>query len=66
MELNEFVCLMGCFAKLEVWPLVLNARLCSLNVTIKLRPVSTQYLHMYIYIYIYILTEIQLSEDAAF
>jgi hypothetical protein len=53
MELNEFVCLMGCFAKLEVWPLVLNARLCSLNVTIKLRPVSTQYLHMYIYIYIF-------------
>ena len=54
MELNEFVCLMGRFAKLEVWPLVLNALLCSLNVTIKLPPVSTQYLNIYKYIFIYI------------
>ena len=34
MELNEFVCSMGCFAKLEVWLFVINAFLYSLNLTL--------------------------------
>jgi hypothetical protein len=43
MELNECECSMKCLAKLELWLLVLNAFLCSLNLAKKLLPFCPTY-----------------------
>ena len=43
MGSNEWDCSITCFAKLDMWLLVLNAYLCSLNLAAKFRPVCTTY-----------------------
>jgi len=43
MDTNEWACSLRCFAKSEVWLFVLNAFLCSLNLTWKLLPVWPTY-----------------------
>ena len=40
---NEWDCSITCFAKLDMWLLVLNAYLCSLNLVAKFRPVCPTY-----------------------
>ena len=43
MGSNEWDCSIVCFAKLDMWLLVLNAYLCSLNLAAKFWPVCPTY-----------------------
>ena len=40
---NEWDCSITCFAKLDMWLLVLNTYLCSLNLAAKFRPFCPTY-----------------------